>query len=102
MIGDVLALADEELSTRNVKLEGRMPANPLIVNVDADLLKQAAINVILNGAQAMPDGGALRVTLEEDRKMAVLRIADEGSGFRRRFERRFSIFISRRRAAAVA
>ncbi len=80
VIGDVLALADEELSTRNVKLEGRMPANPLIVNVDADLLKQAAINVIQNGAQAMPNGGLLRVTLEEDRKMAVLRIADEGSG----------------------
>jgi signal transduction histidine kinase len=43
-------------------------------------MKQAAINVILNGAQAMPNGGTLRVTLEEDRKMAVLRIADEGTG----------------------
>src|ERR1700761_1964938 len=80
VIGDVLALADDELSTRNVKLEGRLPDHPLIVNVDADLLKQAAINVILNGAQAMPDGGALRVSVEEDRKMAVVRIADEGTG----------------------
>jgi signal transduction histidine kinase len=80
VIGDVLALADEELSTRNVKLEGRLPPNPLIVNVDADLLKQAAINVILNGAQAMPNGGALRVSVEEDRKMAVVRITDEGTG----------------------
>jgi signal transduction histidine kinase len=80
VIGDVLALADEELSTRNVKLEAHLPDHPLIANVDADLLKQAAINVIQNGAQAMPNGGALRVTLQEDRKMAVLRIADEGSG----------------------
>ncbi len=80
VIGDVLALADEELSTRNVKLEGRLPDHPLIANVDADLLKQAAINVIQNGAQAMPNGGKLRVTLQEDRKMAVLRIADEGAG----------------------
>ncbi len=80
VIGDVLALADEELSIRNVRLEGRLPDHPLMVNVDADLLKQAAINVILNGGQAMPNGGALRVTLEEDRKMAVLRIADEGTG----------------------
>ena len=80
VIGDVLALADEELSMRNVRLEGRLPGHPLMVNVDADLLKQAAINVILNGGQAMPNGGALRVTLEEDRKMAVLRIADEGTG----------------------
>lgn len=80
VIGDVLALAAEELSTRNVQLESWMPPNPLVANVDADLLKQAAINVILNGAQAMPEGGRLQVVLEEDRKTAVLRIADEGPG----------------------
>ena len=80
VIGDVIALAAEELSTRNVTLESRLPSNPLVANVDADLLKQAAFNVIQNGAQAMPEGGTLRVMLEEDRKMAVLRIADEGTG----------------------
>ena len=79
-IGDVLALALDELSTRNVTLESSMASNPLIANVDADLLKQAVINVIQNGAQAMPDGGRLRVVLEEDKKNAVLRIADEGTG----------------------
>ncbi len=51
-----------------------------MANVDADLLKQAVINVIQNGAQAMPEGGRLRVTLEDDKKNAVLRIADEGTG----------------------
>jgi signal transduction histidine kinase len=80
VIGDVLALAAEELSTRNVQLESWMPPNPLVANVDADLLKQAAINVIQNAAQAMPEGGRLQVVLEEDRKTAVLRIADEGPG----------------------
>ena len=67
VIGDVLALASDELTTRHVTLISRMPAEPLIANVDADLLKQAALNVIQNGAQAMPDGGRLEVTLEEDR-----------------------------------
>ena len=57
-----------------------MPPNPLMANVDADLLKQAVLNVILNGAQSMPDGGKLEVALEEDRKTAILRISDEGSG----------------------
>jgi len=80
VIGDVLALAQEELSTRNVTLETAMASNPLIANVDADLLKQAVLNVIQNGAQAMPEGGRLRVILEENRKIAVLRIADEGMG----------------------
>ncbi len=105
VIGDVLALAAEELTTRKIKLTNRMPEEPLIANVDADLLKQAALNVIQNGAQAMPEGGRLEVALEEDfsagngslsdtrqngldgarighttPKFAVLRIADEGEG----------------------
>jgi signal transduction histidine kinase len=105
VVGDVLALASEELSTRNITLISRMPDEPLIANVDADLLKQAALNVIQNGAQAMAEGGRLEVVLEEgwnwgedlsqaewanrssvDRtalsapNSAVLRIADEGSG----------------------
>jgi signal transduction histidine kinase len=80
VIGDVLALATEELSTRSVILESHLPAKAVMANVDADLLKQATLNVIENGAQAMPEGGRLEVTLETDRKFAVLRIADEGVG----------------------
>jgi signal transduction histidine kinase len=80
VIGDVLSLAADELTTRNVTLKSSIPDTPVMVNIDADLLKQAAINVIQNGAQAMPNGGTLRVTLNEERKMAVLRVADEGVG----------------------
>jgi signal transduction histidine kinase len=80
VIGDMLALAAEELSTRNIILIDRMPSKPLIAHCDADLLKQAVLNVIQNAAQAMPEGGNLEVALEEDRKSAVLRIADEGPG----------------------
>jgi PAS domain S-box-containing protein len=103
VIGDVLALAADELTTRKVKLVSFLPEEPLIANVDADLLKQAALNVIQNGAQAMPEGGLLEVVLEEEAngdagalpqgigperarsarsmpRFAVLRIADEGEG----------------------
>jgi PAS domain S-box-containing protein len=80
VIGDVLALATEELSTRNVTLTSVLPSKPVVANVDADLLKQAALNVIQNGAQAMPEGGRLEVVLESDRKLATLRIMDEGMG----------------------
>jgi signal transduction histidine kinase len=95
VVGEVLALAVEELSTQNVTLIRILPPYALPVNIDADLIKQAVINVIKNGAQAMPDGGTLHVTLEEmrkddnrnddgrreeGRKFAALRIADEGPG----------------------
>jgi PAS domain S-box-containing protein len=104
IIGDVLALASDELTMRRVTLISRIPAEPLIANVDADLLKQAVLNVIQNGAQAMPNGGMLEVTLEHDTNQAesqtqaakangaaggglhlptyaaLLRIADQGIG----------------------
>ena len=80
VIADVLALAAEELFTHNVTLISRLPEKPLVANVDADLLKQAVLNVIQNGAQAMPEGGRLEVILEESRKTSLLRIADEGPG----------------------
>jgi signal transduction histidine kinase len=80
VINDVLALAAEELSTHNVTLISHMPSKPLVANIDADLLKQAVLNVIQNGAQAMEQGGKLTVVLEEDRKTAVLRVTDEGPG----------------------
>jgi signal transduction histidine kinase len=80
VIADVLALAAEELFTHNVTLISRLPEKPLVANVDADLLKQAVLNVIQNGAQAMPEGGRLEVILEESRKTSLLRIADEGTG----------------------
>ena len=80
VLGDVLSLASEELPTRNVTLESSLPDAPLIANVDGDLLKQAFLNVIQNGAQAMPHGGLLRVLLENDKSFATLRIIDEGVG----------------------
>jgi signal transduction histidine kinase len=80
VIDDVLTLSSAELSTHKVILESHLPAKSMIVNIDSDLLKQAALNVIQNGAQAMPEGGTLRVILEEQRKFAVLRIADQGPG----------------------
>ncbi|HVC47755.1 MAG TPA: ATP-binding protein [Terracidiphilus sp.] len=80
VLGDVLALAAEELPMHSVTLESSLPDAPLVANVDADLLKQAFLNVIQNGAQAMPQGGALRVLLEDDKPFAVLRVIDEGVG----------------------
>ena len=51
-----------------------------MAKVDADLLKQALLNVVLNGAQAMAEGGKLEVRLAEDGRMALLSIHDQGSG----------------------
>jgi signal transduction histidine kinase len=80
VIQDVLSLAAEELSTHHVNLVSRLPAKPLLAKIDVDLMKQALLNVVMNGAQAMPLGGKLEVVLEEEGRSAVLHVSDEGPG----------------------
>jgi PAS domain S-box-containing protein len=80
IVNAVLLLASAELETRDVRVVNLMPDRPVISKVDADLMKQALLNVVLNGAQAMADGGVLRVRLIEDIRWAILSISDEGEG----------------------
>lgn len=80
ILGDVFALSSEQLSTLKVTLLTNLPSKPVVANVDADLVKQAALNVIQNGAQAMPNGGRLQVALETNSRFAILRVRDEGVG----------------------
>jgi signal transduction histidine kinase len=95
VIGDVLALTETELSTRHVSLIRQIPSQPLMVNIDADLLKQAALNVIQNGAQSMPGGGQLHVVLEEEPKFALLRIRDQGPGIPREIQEKiFDLYFT--------
>ncbi len=80
VVADVVTLAAAEMSTRQVVLTSQLPPYPLTAKVDVDLLKQAVLNVVQNGAQAMPEGGCLEVTLLEDGKSAVIQVEDQGGG----------------------
>jgi signal transduction histidine kinase len=80
VVSGVLMLASAEFETRNVLVQSDLPDHTVMANVDADLLKQALLNVVLNGAQAMTEGGKLEVRLAEDGRMALLSIHDEGAG----------------------
>jgi signal transduction histidine kinase len=80
IVTSVLTLSSDEMRMHRIQLESLMPDEELAANVDADLFKQAVLNVVQNGAQAMPEGGTLLVSLEKEGKTAVLRISDQGAG----------------------
>ena len=82
VVSSVLMLASAELETRNVRVVSELPSNVLLAKVDADLIKQAILNIVLNGAQAMEElgGGELTVHMREEGRMAVLNIIDQGTG----------------------
>lgn len=48
--------------------------------LDADLLKQALLNLMLNAQQAMPDGGELMLKTRRDDPWDVLEVIDTGGG----------------------
>ncbi len=53
-------------------------AGPVLA--DPDKLKQALLNLYLNALQAMPDGGRLRVAVEEVGDRVRIRVEDTGTG----------------------
>lgn len=57
-------------------LDGELPA----VALDADLFKQALLNLVLNAQHAMPDGGELIMTTRREGAWAVLDVLDTGCG----------------------
>ena len=75
-----LAFMSREIDDRHILVEATWPDTLPLVMGDADQLRQAFFNIIKNAIQAMPDGGALRVGVEERGAFLEVRFADTGRG----------------------
>jgi len=80
LVREVFLLAEPQAMKNNVQLiferQGALPT----INVDRDLLKQALLNLVLNGCQAMPTGGQLKVKPQIDGQYVSLEVSDQGVG----------------------
>ena len=80
LVEDVVLLASPDAERHGVHIDRELPAEPVMVKIDADLVKQALLNVALNGIQAMPDGGRLTLVAARTANGAQLTVHDEGPG----------------------
>jgi signal transduction histidine kinase len=80
VVSSVLMLASAEMETRGIIVRSEAPAHAVQVRADGDLLKQALLNVVLNGAQAMATGGELEVRLSDASRWASITVRDHGAG----------------------
>src|SRR3984885_3970450 len=80
LLEDVAQLAAPEAEQHGVKIERHLPEHPLPIKADSDLMKQAFLNVVINGVQAMPSGGTLTISTRAGNNIVVAEIRDEGSG----------------------
>jgi PAS domain S-box-containing protein len=60
--------------------EARKEAGALMVRVDSDLMKQAILNLVLNGMQSMTAGGTLTLKARRDDEMILAEVQDQGCG----------------------
>jgi len=56
---------------------------PVVANVDAKLVKQAVLNLMINAIQAMPEGGELILSLAIDPRHVTIDVIDTGPGIPR-------------------
>src|SRR5438309_54393 len=80
LLEDVAALAAPDAAQHGVAIVRDFPKQPLLIKADLDFMKQAILNVVINGIQAMSEGGQLTITARRDDVMVVTEIRDTGSG----------------------
>jgi signal transduction histidine kinase len=78
---EILPLIEPEARKTNVRVQMDAPLDGPSVNGDAAMLRQAFLNLAINGCQAMPNGGTLRLSCARATGNRVeVRIQDTGIG----------------------
>src|SRR5579884_363414 len=81
VVGQVAFVARPDCERHGVQLVTEISDEPLPAKIDSDLFKQALLNIVINGAQAMANGGTLTIrTHRHDGDDAQIEVQDTGSG----------------------
>jgi signal transduction histidine kinase len=80
LLEETLSFMGEKLSRRGIEVKRDFQSVPLLYG-DPDRLQQLSLNLFFNAADAMPEGGTLRVGLEPEGDASVaLVVSDTGCG----------------------
>ena len=80
LLDDVALLAAPEAEQHGVNVKRIVFPEPLIIKADLDLMKQALLNVVINGIQSMSEGGELTISAHREENAVVAEISDQGTG----------------------
>jgi len=95
LVDELGLLVRHKLANQNVRLVRQLQPDLPLVSGDAPQLEQAFLNLILNAAEAMPDGGTLTIRSRLARParsgspaQAVVEFKDTGSGISKEVQKR--------------
>lgn len=97
LLREVMGIALPQLQKARVDVSQSLAADVPEVFADRDLLKQAVLNLVLNAADAMPNGGQLKIALNRRSDAAEIVVADTGIGIPQENRQKvFQLFFSTR------
>jgi PAS domain S-box-containing protein len=101
LLEDVIMLATPDTEQHGVTVKRRLGTESLGVRVDLDVMKQAILNVIINGMQAMPKGGTLTIAVGRDGDNVVTEIRDQGMGIPHELQEKiFELYFTTRKGGS--
>jgi len=80
LLEEVAMLAAPDAEQHGVTVVRALSPDPLPVKADLDFMKQALLNVVINGIQSMPQGGELTIAAHREENAAIAEIRDRGMG----------------------
>ncbi len=80
LVSDMLDFYGPQAYSHNLTMRQCLSSEPLVCRVDADMLKQALLNLLLNATQAMSAGGELMIRTNKEAADAVIVVSDTGIG----------------------
>ncbi len=80
VLEDVCLLAAPDAAQHGVTLQRKFPKERLPSKWILTFMKQAILNIVLNGVQAMPQGGTLTLAAHVEKDVVVTEIRDQGAG----------------------
>lgn len=97
LVDDLRDFCEPQAQAHNVVFRSQYAEDLPKVPLDANLFKQALLNLIINAQNAMPDGGDLILRTRHEGLSAVLEITDTGKGMSPEVQARiFDAFYSTR------
>ena len=101
LLEDVIMLATPDTEQHGVTVKRKLGTEPLGVRVDLDVMKQAILNVIINGMQAMPQGGTLTISSRRDEESVITEIRDQGVGIPHELQEKiFELYFTTRKGGS--
>ena len=80
LVDEIVAMSTDTCERQGITIRAEHRVSPLEVLGSRDKLKQVLLNLVLNGQDAQPDGGWIRIRTRRREGKAMIEVSDEGAG----------------------